>query len=235
MTYLPADHDLWGLSDEGPVGGEKYRDNPTYLATKNAVTEILIDLAEEEIPGFREHIVWQEAGTPITQERYTHSTAGGSYGIEMNLRQIGPFRPTPKTDIKGLYLAGASMPWGPGVEGVMLSGVGAAGAVLSRDLFTEIRSGKVFGAVDQLPAKAADGTRSPWRPTPFCAAPKPARPSKATSSATPPEERRTRRASRRSLSRSARRQLNRRKPLPGHGHQHVSGATATGPSDTARG
>ncbi|MBB3037078.1 phytoene desaturase family protein [Hoyosella altamirensis] len=153
MTYMPADHDLWGISDDGPVGGEKYRDNPTYLATKDAVTDILIDLAEEVIPGFREHIVWQEAGTPITQERYTHSTAGGSYGIEMNLRQIGPMRPAPKTDIKGLYLAGASMGWGPGVEGVMLSGVGAAGAVVSKDLFKEIRNGKVFGVADQMPPK----------------------------------------------------------------------------------
>lgn len=156
MTYLPADHELWGISDDGPVGGEKYRDNPIYLATKDAVTEILIDLAEEVIPGFREHLVWQEAGTPITQERYTHSTGGGSYGIEMNLRQIGPMRPAPKTEIKGLYLAGASMGWGPGVEGVMLSGVGAAGAVLSRDLFKEIRSGEVFGAIDKLPTKGAD-------------------------------------------------------------------------------
>ncbi|MBF6136681.1 hypothetical protein IU501_27265 [Nocardia otitidiscaviarum] len=48
----------------------------------------------------------------------------------MNLAQIGPLRPGPRTEIAGLYLAGASLGWGPGVEGVMLSGVGAAGAVL---------------------------------------------------------------------------------------------------------
>ncbi|QSE85568.1 hypothetical protein EEB14_07695 [Rhodococcus sp. WS4] len=33
----------------------------------------------------------------------------------------------------------------------MLSGVGAAGAVLQRDLFAEIRNGTVFGNADQLP------------------------------------------------------------------------------------
>lgn len=151
MTYLPPDHELWGLSDRGPVHGEKYRDNPTYLAMKDAITEILIDLAGEVIPNLREHIVWQEAGTPITQERYTHSTAGGSYGIEMSALQIGPLRPRPKTSITGLYLTGASMGWGPGAEGAMLSGVGAAGVVLSRDLFTEIRGGVVFGSADNLP------------------------------------------------------------------------------------
>lgn len=151
MTFLPPDHDLWGMSDGGPVNGEKYRDNPDYLTVKDAVTEALIDLAAEVIPNLRDHIVWKEAGTPITQERYTHSTAGGSYGIEMNVRQVGPLRPRPKTEIPGLYLAGASLGWGPGVEGVMLSGVGAAGAVLRRDLFTEIRNGTVLGAADQIP------------------------------------------------------------------------------------
>lgn len=156
MTYLPADHDLWGLGDGGPVDGEKYRDNPDYLAVKDAVTEILIDLAAEVIPDLRERIVWKEAGTPITQERYTHSTGGGSYGIEMNLRQVGPLRPRPKTEISGLYLAGASLGWGPGVEGVMLSGVGAAGAVLRRDLFAAIRNGSVFGSPAQLPDHGTD-------------------------------------------------------------------------------
>ncbi|TCJ96703.1 phytoene desaturase family protein [Nocardia alba] len=156
MTYLPPDHDLWGLSTGGPVHGENYRANPDYLAVKEAITETLIDLAGEVIPNLREHIVWQEAATPITQERYTHSTAGGSYGIEMNLRQVGPLRPGPKTDISGLYLAGASLSWGPGVEGVMLSGVGAAGAVLRRDLFTAIRKGTVFGSADQIPEHGGD-------------------------------------------------------------------------------
>lgn len=156
MTYLPPDHDLWGVSAGGPVHGEKYRSEPDYVAVKDAVTEILIDLAAEVIPNLRDHIVWQEAGTPITQERYTHSTAGGSYGIEMSVRQVGPLRPRPATAIKGLYLAGASLGWGPGVEGVMLSGVGAAGAVLGRDLFREIRSGTVFGAPDQLPHRGED-------------------------------------------------------------------------------
>ncbi|WP_067651437.1 phytoene desaturase family protein [Nocardia harenae] len=150
MTYLPPDHDLWGLSGAGPVGGESYRRNPRYVTLKDAVTEILIDLAAEAIPELREHIVWHEAGTPITQQRYTHSTAGGSYGIEMNVAQIGPLRPRPATAITGLFLAGASTSWGPGVEGVMLSGVGAAAAVLDRDLFTEIRAGAVFGNADQL-------------------------------------------------------------------------------------
>jgi all-trans-retinol 13,14-reductase len=156
MTYLPPDHDLWGISDAGPVNGEKYRDNPDYVAVKDAVTDVLIDLAADVIPNLRDHIVWQEAGTPITQERYTHSTAGGSYGIEMNVRQVGPLRPGPKTEIPGLFLAGASLGWGPGVEGVMLSGVGAAGAVLKRDLFAEIRKGTVFGASDQLPEHDQD-------------------------------------------------------------------------------
>lgn len=52
----------------------------------------------------------------------------------MSIDQSGPFRPKPRTEIGGLYLAGASQAWGPEVKGAMLSGMHAAGAVLDRDL-----------------------------------------------------------------------------------------------------
>lgn len=163
MTFLPPDHDLWGVHQGGPAHGEKYRGNPDYTSTKEAVTEILIDLAAEVIPNLRDHILWKESGTPITQERYTRSTAGGSYGIEMRLLQTGPLRPKPTTKIRGLYLAGASLGWGPGVEGVMLSGVGATGAALGRDLLGEIRAGNVFGDIEHLPKRPKN-----WDPLAIC-------------------------------------------------------------------
>ena len=63
----------------------------------------------------------------------------------MSIDQFGPFRPKPRTEIGGLYLAGASQAWGPGVEGAMLSGLHAAGAALNRDLAREVRAGLVLG------------------------------------------------------------------------------------------
>jgi len=148
VPWIP-DYDAWGL-ERGPAAGEDYRSDPVYLEAKQEITEIMIQRADEVIPGLRDHIVYQEAATPITQERFTLSTGGAAYGIEMSIGQFGPFRPKPATEIAGLYLAGASQAWGPGVEGAMLSGMHAAGAVLGRDLAREVRDGLVVGDRSKL-------------------------------------------------------------------------------------
>lgn len=154
MSYVPADPDLWGLAGLDPSTDSSYRKNPIYQQMKDEVTDIIVSLVEEVVPDVRDHIVWLEAGTPATQERYTLSTEGGSYGIEMNRRQLGPLRQGPKTPIRGLYIAGASSAWGPGVCGAMLSGVGAASAALHRNLLAEVRAGAVFGDTAALPDRS---------------------------------------------------------------------------------
>lgn len=148
VPFIP-DYEAWGI-ERGPHAGEDYSNNPAYLEAKDEITEIMIQRADEVIPGLREHVVYKEAATPITQERYTLSTGGAAYGIEMSIGQFGPFRPKPGTEIGGLYLAGASQAWGPGVEGAMLSGLHAAGAVLGRDLAREVRAGLVLGDSTKL-------------------------------------------------------------------------------------
>jgi len=155
MSAAPADYRFWGV-DTGPYDGGRYRRGEVYQQRKEALTEVLIDRAAAVIPGLREHIVWQEAATPITQERYTLSSDGVAYGIDLSWHQFGPLRPSPRTRIKGLYLAGASNSWGPGVEGAMASGVGAAGAVLGRNLGAQIRTGHVFGDPAALPEIGPD-------------------------------------------------------------------------------
>lgn len=155
MTAAPADYRFWGI-ETGPYDGGRYRRGSKYLARKDEFTEVLIDRAAVVIPHLREHIVWQEAASPITQERYTLSSDGVSYGIDLSWHQFGPLRPSPRTRIKGLFLTGASTSWGPGVEGAMASGVGAAGAVLGRNLGAEIRAGRVYGDASSLPDIAAD-------------------------------------------------------------------------------
>ena len=57
----------------------------------------------------------------------------------------------PTTEIPGLYLCGASTPSGPGIAGVMRSGVAAAGAVLEMDLLKMVLEGHVLGDVNRLP------------------------------------------------------------------------------------
>jgi phytoene dehydrogenase-like protein len=151
MTMVPPDYRLWAIED-GPTAGEKYQRNPEYKSFKEELVEAMIEGAEKVIPGLKEHIVWKEAATPITQERYTLSTGGTSYGIELSSEQFGPSRPGPKTDIEGLYLAGASTVFGHGIAGVMRGGVGVAGVVLNRNLFAEMEEGRVFGDPSKLTA-----------------------------------------------------------------------------------
>jgi len=155
MSGAPGDFRFWGVKT-GPYDGGRYRKGADYLARKDEFTELLIDRAAAVIPNLRDHIIWSEAGSPVTQERYTLSSEGTSYGIDLSWKQFGPLRPTPRTPVKGLFLAGASNSWGPGVEGAMASGLGAASLILGRDLAGELRRGKVYGDPTVLPVIGPD-------------------------------------------------------------------------------
>lgn len=159
MTLVPPGHDLWEV-DQGPVHGERYHRNAAYRSVKDAFAERLIDVAERMIPGIRPHIVWQEASTPITHERYTHSTGGTSYGMETSPDQIGPNRPGHATEIRGLFLTGANTQSGHGISGVIRSGIDCAGVITGRDLFDEVRGGTVLSDPVLLAADPPDW--DPW-------------------------------------------------------------------------
>lgn len=150
MTLVPRDYSVWNV-ERGPAEGGRYHRDPVYRERKQKLMDHLIDVSEQVIPGLREHIVWQEAATPISQERFTHSTGGTSYGIEMSCSQTGPMRVGPRTEVEGLFLCGASTPSGPGVAGVLRSGVAAASEVLEMDLLGPIQAGRVFGDRSLLP------------------------------------------------------------------------------------
>jgi all-trans-retinol 13,14-reductase len=160
MTLVPPDYRLWGV-EKGPTAGEKYHRNPVYQSLKQSLTDAMVDGAEHVIPGIKEHIVWKEAATPISQEHFTFSTGGTSYGIELSADQFGPNRPSPQTEIEGLFLAGASTVFAHGIAGVMRGGVGCASAVLGRDLQSEIAAGKVFGDPAKLTGGGPDW--DPWQ------------------------------------------------------------------------
>jgi phytoene dehydrogenase-like protein len=150
MTLVPRDYKVWHV-DKGPAEGGRYHRDPDYRREKSAFTERLLSVAEQVIPGIRDHIDWKEAATPVTQERFTRSTGGTSYGVEFATDQMGPFRMGPETEIQGLFLCGASTPSGHGISQVLRSGVIAAGAVLETDLLRLVRSGEVLGDREALP------------------------------------------------------------------------------------
>lgn len=150
MTLVPSDPEFWGL--ENWAWGDDYVQNTEYLRVKERLTDIMVKRVTEVIPEVEGHIVWREAATPMTQHRYTGTTDGTPYGLELSIAQFGPFRPGVRTEINGLFLCGASTAWGPAVEGAMLSGMHAAGAALGRNIDKEVRRGVVFGdKPDQAP------------------------------------------------------------------------------------
>jgi phytoene dehydrogenase-like protein len=155
MTLVPREYALWHVAPEEVADGSYHRD-PDYRGRKSALAERLIGVAERVLPGLAGHIDWRETATPVTQERFTHATGGTSYGIEFACDQMGPLRIGPRTEIPGLYLCGASTPWGHGIGSVLRGGVAAAGAVLGRDLMPAIVAGEVLGDRDRLPPLRAD-------------------------------------------------------------------------------
>jgi phytoene dehydrogenase-like protein len=162
MTLVPRDYAVF-KQERGPVeeGRNRYHRDPGYRQSKDAITERVLEQAELAIPGLREHIVWREAASPLTNERFTRSTGGTSYGIEFACDQMGPLRMGPETEVAGLYLCGASTPSGHGIANVMRSGVMAAGAALDTDLLSMVRGGEVLGDSAQLPELSDDW--DPWR------------------------------------------------------------------------
>ncbi len=160
MTLAPRELDLWNVEEEG-ARNWSYRRDQEYRRRKDALTERLIDSAERILPGIREHIDWKESATPATQERFTHSTGGTSYGIEFACDQMGPLRIGPNTDVPGLFLCGASAPSGHGIGGVLRGGVAAAGAALQQDIVSRINRGEILGDADRLPPLREDW--DPWR------------------------------------------------------------------------
>lgn len=81
-----------------------------YYAEKKRWTDILINRAEKDlIPGLSGMIETMDAGTPLTNRRYTSNPQGVIYGFDHTLKNDFVTRIDNRTPIKGLYLASA---WG---------------------------------------------------------------------------------------------------------------------------
>ncbi len=145
MTIVPSQPEAWGVTEEQFLSGE-YRKMPSYLEAKQRMADIMLEQAEVYFPNIREQIDFMEACTPLTHRRYTKASEGTSYGIALKPSQFFLRRPDAPTEIKGLYLCGASMRAGHGIPGVMMSGLGAASFVLEGNLFQD-----VMGTANEVP------------------------------------------------------------------------------------
>ncbi len=100
-----------------------------YERKKKMIINKFMNNVEKEIPGAKKHIVQAELGTPKTNQHFVNTTNGNVYGTEKTLKQIGPFAFKNKSEIKNLYLCGAST-LSHGVGGAGYSGVEAAALLL---------------------------------------------------------------------------------------------------------
>lgn len=98
-----------------------------YAGTKAAVTEAILAVLEQSLPGFaRAHIRYQTDSSPVTWQQWTLRHVGTVGGIPQSLsrplyRWLGATTPLP-----GLYRCGDTVYPGQGVPGVTLGGIIAA-------------------------------------------------------------------------------------------------------------
>lgn len=126
------------------IGLEDYH-SENYKIFKEKVINKLMNNIEKIIPGAKQKIVQAELGTPKTNEFFINSTKGNVYGTEKTLNQVGPFSYKNKSEIKNLYLCGAST-LSHGVAGATQSGIVAAAGILNckpEDLLIEDATQKI--------------------------------------------------------------------------------------------
>lgn len=154
FTTVPAEYSFWGGGD--PMAGTAYKLSAQYQERKQEVEDVLVERTLKALPELRGHIVHQESATPLSHERFTLSRM--PYGPENARDQIGLFgRLSAKTEIAGLFLAGASTSYMYGVMFTMRGGLGTASAILGeRDLYEEFQKGRVIVDPAVLPKRGND-------------------------------------------------------------------------------
>jgi prolycopene isomerase len=112
----------WGEGDP-----EKYRN------IKADFSQHILQLLELKlIPHLREHLLFHEAATPLTLARYTGNEKGAMYGLASTPQQMGPWRPSHRTPIPGLFQVGHYTHPSHGIVGASLSGLFCVRSILQK-------------------------------------------------------------------------------------------------------
>lgn len=114
--------------------GDWGEDDPEkYQKIKEEFSQEIIELLELKlIPHLRKHILFCEAATPLTLERYTGNERGAMYGLASIPQQMGPSRPPHRTPIPGLFQVGHYTRPSHGIVGASLSGLFAVRSILKQ-------------------------------------------------------------------------------------------------------
>jgi all-trans-retinol 13,14-reductase len=116
-----------------------------YLAFKEKLMDKMLNTLNRAIPNIKECVVHKDLGTPLTNEYFINATEGSVYGTQKTLNQIGPNAFRAVSEVKNLYLCGASI-LAHGVTGATYSGVDTAARILGcrqEDLIEPIEGQKL--------------------------------------------------------------------------------------------
>ena len=108
---------------------EAKKRSPKYLAFKEKLMDKMLNTLDKAIPNIRESVVHKDLGTPLTNEYFINATEGSVYGTQKTLNQIGPNAFRAVSEVKNLYLCGASI-LAHGVTGATYSGIDTAARIL---------------------------------------------------------------------------------------------------------
>jgi prolycopene isomerase len=123
LVYVPYLHqEMWGKGDS-----EKYHHIKEEFSQK-----ILQQLESKLIPDLKNHLLFCEAATPLTLERYTGNEMGAMYGLASTPQQMGNLRPPHRTPVAGLFQVGHYTRPSHGIVGASLSGLFAARTILQK-------------------------------------------------------------------------------------------------------
>lgn len=108
-------------------------DPKVYHHLKHEFSQRLLQQLESRLlPNLRDHLLFYEAATPLTLERYTGNEKGAMYGLASTPRQIGISRPSHQTAIPGLLQVGHYSRPSHSIVGASLSGLFAARRILQK-------------------------------------------------------------------------------------------------------
>lgn len=112
---------------EREPSGERSKE---YKSLKKIIMDRMLKFLEKRVPGISDSVVFKDLATPLTNAHYINSHKGNLYGTDKITKQMGPFGFNTKTEIKNLYLCGAST-LSHGVAGVTGTGLRTAAIILN--------------------------------------------------------------------------------------------------------
>ncbi|HNX87217.1 MAG TPA: NAD(P)/FAD-dependent oxidoreductase [Bacteroidales bacterium] len=134
LTYMDwKEVDRWKNTFSGNRG-------EAYKNFKEMRAVLLLDKAEQVLPGLKRAIEKMEIATPLTWRDFTGSPEGSMYGIKKDFHNPVTSRVLPHTKIPGFYFTGQNINL-HGLLGVTISAVMTSGAILGMEsLLNKIRN-----------------------------------------------------------------------------------------------